>query len=79
MQKKLTITIDAEVYDGLCKTVGREQISEFIESLVRPKVIKVSRADLKEGYRQMAADEEHEAEANLWMEANLGHPRDETR
>ena len=79
MQKKLTITIDEEVYDGLCRAVGREQISEFIESLVRPKVIKVSRADLEEGYRQMAADEEYEAEANVWMEANLGHPRDETR
>ena len=79
MQKKLTITIDEEVYDGLCRAVGREQISEFIESLVRPKVIKVSRADLEEGYRRMAEDEEREAEANVWMEANLGHPRDETR
>ena len=76
MQRKLTITLDEQVYDGLCKAVGREQISEFIESLVRPHVIDI---DLEKGYRQMAADEEREAEANEWMEANLGHPRDEAR
>ena len=77
MQRKLVITLDEQVYDGLCKAVGREQISEFIESLVRPHVIKISPADLEAGYRQMAADEERETEANEWMEANLGHPRDE--
>lgn len=76
MQKKLTITIDEEVYDGLCRAVGREQISEFIESLVRPHVIEV---DLKEGYRQMAADEEYEAEALEWIEALVGDVADDPR
>lgn len=40
MQKKLTITIDEDVYAGLCKVVGKRKISTFIESLVRPHVIR---------------------------------------
>ena len=39
MQKKLTITIDEDVYSGLYRVVGRRKISRFIESLVRPYVI----------------------------------------
>ena len=35
-QKKLTITLDEAVYDGLYKAVGRQQISHFVEALVRP-------------------------------------------
>ena len=38
MQKKLTITIDEDVYAGLYRVVGRRKISKFIESLVRPHV-----------------------------------------
>lgn len=39
MQKKLTITVDERVYDGLHSVVGRRRISQFIESLVRPYVV----------------------------------------
>ena len=39
MHKKLTITVDAEVYDGLYRTVGAGRISHFIEELVRPYVV----------------------------------------
>ena len=39
MQKKLTITIDEDVYAALHRVVGRRKISGFIESLVRPHVI----------------------------------------
>ena len=39
MQKKLTITIDEDVYAGLYRVVGRRKISRFIESLVRPHVV----------------------------------------
>ena len=38
MRKKLTITIDEDVYAGLYRVVGRRKISRFIESLVRPHV-----------------------------------------
>lgn len=76
MQKKLTITIDEEVYEGLHKIIGRGRISGFIEELVRPHVISV---DLEEAYKQMAEDEKREAEALEWAEATLGDVADEAR
>ncbi len=76
MQKKLTITIDEHVYDGLHTTIGRRNISQFIEALVRPHVIG---SELEAAYRQMAADEEREAEALDWAEATLGDVADEPR
>ena len=46
MQKKLTITLDEQVYEGLHKVIGRRRISEFIESLLRPHVIDTDLARL---------------------------------
>ena len=66
MQKKLTITIDEKVYEGLYKTIGARKISKFVEELVRPYVI---RPDLETGYRQMAEDQKREEEASEWAEA----------
>lgn len=40
MQKKLTQTIDEEVYNGLRMVIGPGKISRFIEDLVRPHVVK---------------------------------------
>jgi hypothetical protein len=76
MQKKLTITVDARVYDGLHAVVGPRRISRFIESLVRPYVIG---KDLEIAYQQMAQDEAREAEAVEWAEATAGDVADETR
>jgi hypothetical protein len=69
VHKKLTITLDAEVYDGLHRVIGRGAISTFIEELVRPHVVT---ADLDEGYAEMAADEARETEALEWSESMLG-------
>ncbi len=76
MQKKLTITIDEEVYKGLYSVVGRRRISRFIENLVRPHVLA---PDMEVAYQEMAEDEEREAEALDWAEATLGDVSDETR
>ena len=76
MQKKLTITVDEKVYDGLHAVIGRRRISQFIESLVRPHVIN---QELDAAYRQMAQDEAREAEALEWAEATIGDVRDEAR
>ncbi len=76
MQKKLTITVDERVYDGLHKVVGRRRISRFVETLVRPHVIG---KDLEAAYRQMAQEEAREAEALKWAEATVGDVADETR
>jgi predicted CopG family antitoxin len=76
MQKKLTITIDEEVYEGLHAVIGRGRISRFLEDLARPHV--VSR-DLEAAYREMAGDEVREAEADEWAEGVIGDVADETR
>jgi hypothetical protein len=76
MQKKLTITVDERVYDGLHSVVGRRRISRFIESLVRPFVLG---KDLDLAYQQMAQEETREAEALEWAEATLDDRANETR
>jgi predicted CopG family antitoxin len=76
MQKKLTITVDERVYEGLHAVIGRRRISQFIESLVRPFVIG---KDLELAYQQMAREEVRETEALEWAEATVGDVADETR
>jgi hypothetical protein len=66
--KKLTITVDAEVYDGLHSVIGRRRISRFLNDLARPHVVG---QDLSPGYAAMAADEAREAEAEAWSEGLL--------
>jgi predicted CopG family antitoxin len=75
MQKKLTITVDERVYDGLHSVVGRQNISQFIESLVRPHVVKHS---LESAYQEMALDEARETEALEWADATIGDIKHET-
>lgn len=71
MQKKLTLTVDEEVYEGLRKTIGPRKISKFIEDLVRPHVL---RPDLEAGYAEMARDEKREKEALEWAEISFKDP-----
>ena len=68
MQKKLTITVDAEVYDGLHSVIGRRRISRFLNNLARANLVG---QDLSAGYAAMAADEAREAEAEIWSEILL--------
>ena len=69
MQRKLTITVDERVHEGLHAVAGRRRISRFIENLVRPHVLF---PDLEAAYREMAQDEERETEAFEWAEAMIG-------
>jgi hypothetical protein len=65
MQKKLTISIDEEVYMGLRKTIGPRKISRYIQEIVRPHVV---RSNLESAYAEMAKDKEREKEADQWAE-----------
>jgi hypothetical protein len=76
MHKKMTITLDEVVYDGLYRTVGRRRMSQFIEDLVRPHVVDSS---LDEGYKAMAADTSREREAHEWVNALATDMKSETR
>ncbi len=76
MRKKLTITLEERVYQGLHSIVGRRRISQFIESLVRPYVLG---KDLEIAYQQLAQEEDREQEALAWAESTIGDVADETR
>ena len=76
MRKKLTITVDEVVYEGLHRVVGRRHISRFLTELARPHVVQDA---LEDGYRQMAADEEREREAMEWIENLVSDVADEPR
>ena len=69
MQRKLTITLNSEVYDGLHRITGAHPVSSFIEDLLRSYV---ANHDLEAAYRDMAQDEAREVEALEWAEATIG-------
>jgi predicted CopG family antitoxin len=48
MHRKLTITLDEEVYMGLHSVIGNGKISQFIENLVKPHVL---HTDLMAAYK----------------------------
>lgn len=75
MQKKLTITVDEDVYEGLYKTVGPRKISKFVQELVRPHVM---RPDLESAYAEMAKDKKREKQATEWAEVTFKDVTDET-
>jgi len=73
MQKKLTITIDEEVYNGLRKVIGPRKISRFVQEIVRPHVV---HPDYESAYAEMAKDKDREDEALEWAEIafkDMGH------
>jgi predicted CopG family antitoxin len=76
MHKRMTITLEESVYDGLYRVVGKRRISQFIEDLLRPHV---SDQTLDEGYRAMASDIEREQGADEWLAALKNDVRDEAR
>lgn len=73
--KKLTITVDPEVYEGLYKKIGPRKISRFINKLARPYVVE---EEIRKGYEAMAKDEAYEKEASEWVENTLIKLEDET-
>ena len=75
MQKKLTITIDEEVYEGLHKNIGRRKISRYIQEVVRPHVV---RPNLDSAYAEMARDRKREKDAEEWAEITFLDVADET-
>ena len=69
MHKKITISLEENVYDGLIRLIGRNNISQFLENLARPQVMQ--KEDLVLSYQTMAKDQRREEEALKWAEALL--------
>lgn len=76
MQKKLTITVDEDVYAGLHKVIGPGKISRFVQEIVRPHVV---RPNYEDAYAEMAKDDKRESEALEWAENTLKDIDHETR
>lgn len=76
MHRRMTITLDEVVYEGLQRTIGKRRMSQFIEDLLRPHVLDAS---LDDGYKAMAADQAREAEAQDWCNALAKDMADEAR
>jgi hypothetical protein len=76
MHKRMTITLDEAVYDGLYRTVAKRKMSQFIEDLLKPLVLDSS---LDGGYRAMAADKQREVQAQEWCNALSGDMANEAR
>jgi hypothetical protein len=79
MRKKLTITVEESVYEGLHRVVGRGRISGFIEELVRPHVVL---DEIEEGFRAQAEYEREtgeDIEALEWANALIGDVADDPR
>ena len=76
MHRKMTITLDETVYEGLYRIVGKRRMRQFIEDLVRPHVVDTA---LDDGYRAMAADSARETEALEWCNALTSDMADAAR
>lgn len=76
MHKRMTITLDEPVYEGLCRVVSQRHRSQYIEDLLRPRVMSNT---LDAGYQAMAADKEREFEATEWCNALAGDMANEAR
>ena len=76
MHKRMTITLDEAVHDGLYRTIGKRQMSQFIEDLVRPYVVSEA---LDAGYQAMANDSLREKDASEWINALNKDMNDEAR
>lgn len=76
--KKLTITVEDDVYVMLHSQIGRGKISRFINEMAKERAQKEKRrAEIRAGYAAMAADEAYEREAKEWVEGLIGDVGDE--
>ena len=69
MTKTLTIKVDAAVYRGLQRDIGRRSVSRYVEELVSQHVAKTS---LDKAYADMSRDHAREREALEWADATCG-------
>jgi len=76
MNRKLTIAVADDIYEGLHAVIGPRKISRFIEDLVRPFVVPPR---LEAEYERMASDEKREQEALEWADATMGDAHHEAR
>ena len=68
MQKKLTITVDEQVYNDLYAVAGSRNIGKFIEDLVKPHLSSVEIAKVKLKERITCLNENEINQINLFID-----------
>jgi mRNA interferase MazF len=61
MRRKLNLTVDEEIYEGLRRVIGPRNIAKFVEVLIRPHVV---RPILETAYGRLANDRREERPAH---------------
>jgi hypothetical protein len=64
-KRKVTLMLDAKVYEALVAKIGARGMGEYISNLVSPRLVA---SDIDAGYKAMAADAVYESEAKEWIE-----------
>lgn len=73
MRKKLTLSIDEQVYKDLHLLLPNRKISEFVESSIQERIEKMKKEDpMEEGFKMMAKDKKREEDALECSEAGTG-------
>ena len=70
MSRTITITLEDAAYHRLQEQFGEGAIERVVEEFLRPYTL--TEAELNAEYEAMAVDQEREAEAALWDNADLG-------
>ena len=81
MTRELTLNVDETLYNALIPFVEKQTIGNLLSEFVQTRRAHrtCTQAELEEGYKAMAADEEYEREAMEWCNGLMNGIDDETR
>ena len=81
MMRELTINVEETLYNTLMPMVEKQTIGNLLNEFVQTRFSHraYTQAELEDGYKAMAADEEYEREAMEWCNGLMSGIDDETR
>jgi len=81
MLRELTLSVDETLYNTLMPMVEKQTIGNLLAEFVQTRFSRrvYTQAELEDGYKAMAADEEYEREATEWCNGLMNGIDDETR
>lgn len=72
MQRKITLSIEEEIYRKLRFLIPKRKMSKFVEEALKEKIERLKLEEpIEEGFKMMGKDKEREKEALEWSEAGI--------
>ena len=72
MQRKITLSIEEEIYRKLRFLIPKRKMSKFVEEAIKEKIGRLKLEEpIEEGFKMMGKDKEREKEALEWSEAEI--------